>query len=83
MMGVAQLIVEELHENYKYQDTPWGHHFVPFSVEVVQTLIRGVHRGQDKGKAVRWDFRCSREIDLPSHNSCCTYLEFYYWKEVS
>lgn len=51
-MGVAQLIVEELHENYKYQYTPWGHHFVPFSVEVMQAFIRGVHRGQDKGKAV-------------------------------
>lgn len=81
--GMGQLIVEQLHENYEYQDTPWGHHFVPVSNEVMQAPIRGVHRGQDKGKAVCCDFRCSREIDLPFHNSCRTYFEFSYWKEGS
>lgn len=29
-MGVAQFIAEQPCENYECQDSPWGHHFVPF-----------------------------------------------------
>lgn len=38
--GRAQLITQQLHENYKCRDSLWGHHFVPFSVEVLEAPIR-------------------------------------------
>lgn len=80
---MARLITEQPHENYQSQDSPWGHHFVPFSVEVMGALIRGVHRGQGKDKCdVTWGAR-SGETDLPSHKSIPTYLEIHCGKEAS